>query len=101
MQAHTNCRGVGCETCGWSGSEELAVKTTEGTSSDLFSPLTGERLRMPQVVAAGFTREAIQRSRPIPEDVGREILRPTPSGNMWALLVVGDGRAWFPVERVT
>src|SRR5262245_19095173 len=67
----------------------------------LFSPLTGERLTEQQVLALGFSRETIQRQRPIPEKVGRELLLPTPGGSAWALLPSTHGPAWFPVERMT
>ncbi len=66
----------------------------------LFSPLTGERLTERQVLALGFSREILQRQRPLPEKVGREILRPTPGGAAWALLASTDGPVWFPVERL-
>lgn len=66
----------------------------------LFSPLTGERLTERQVLALGFSRETIQRQRPMPEKVGREFLRPTPGGAAWALLPSADGPAWFPVEKL-
>jgi hypothetical protein len=77
------------------------VGTTAATPCRaLFSPLTGERLNERQILALGFSREIIQRHRPIPEKVGRELLRPTPGGAAWALLHSADGLAWFPVERV-
>lgn len=76
------------------------MATTESARRHfLFSPLTGERLNERQILALGFCREPIQRQRPIPENIGREILRPTPGGEAWALLATARGRAWFPVER--
>ena len=67
----------------------------------VFSPLTGERLTERQILALAFSREPIQRHRPIPESIGREFLRPTPGGEAWALLQSAHGPAWFPVERLT
>lgn len=78
-----------------------AAVTEPAPRETLFSPLTGERLTERQVLALAFSREPIQRQRPIPEAAGREILRPTPGGKAWALLPSMNGRAWFPVERLT
>lgn len=66
----------------------------------LVSPLTGERLSERQILALAFSREPVQRERPIPENFGRELLQPTPGGEAWALLATPRGRLWFPVERL-
>lgn len=83
------------------GSKLPPSTTTDGVAGRghlLFSPLSGERLSERQVLALGFSRESLQRQRPIPESVGRECLRPTPGGAAWALLPATEGPAWFPVE---
>ena len=89
------------ESCGDLELEFRLVATVEPVQRyALFSPLTGERLTERQVLALAFSRELIQRQRPIPEKAGREVLLPTPGGKAWALLPSANGPAWFPVERL-